>query len=79
MFLNQSREFKNLQTLTISCRSDSQLSSFDSLIDNCPRLKELDIDLIPTEEERIEIEIGAIINPNLKIQKLLLFLANGKQ
>lgn len=70
MFLDQSREFKNLEQLFISYRSDNQLSYFDSLIDNCAQLKKLTLGLCPTGAKRIVTEVGASIYPSPKIQKL---------
>lgn len=70
MLRDQIYQFKNLQSISFSYQSNKQLSYFDTLIENCPHLKNIRLAMRVFPEDRMIIEPEKIINPRPNIQEL---------
>ncbi|KAI9356099.1 hypothetical protein BD770DRAFT_444349 [Pilaira anomala] len=71
MLQNEISEFKNLSSLSISCTSNKQLSSFDALIEDCSSLEKICIILNPTVEKRTTIKAENVFHPRPDIRQLI--------
>lgn len=68
--LDQISEFEHLRCLNILYYSNNQISHFESLIEDCPNLREVNITLYRLEEQNIVLDSKLLANPRSDIHKL---------
>lgn len=68
---DQISEFENLQALEFfSYKSNKRLSDYDAMIEDCPHLKSIAIDLYPVNEQEEIKKFEGVINPRPYVHKL---------